>query len=64
MDVTITISLAAFLGCLIGIAGLGLYVAEHRKISRWRRRVEGVRGAEDRVAFPGLVVESQDGACC
>ncbi len=47
MDVTITISLAAFLGCLLSIAGLGLYVAERWKISRWRRRVEGVRGTED-----------------
>ncbi len=48
---TIAISLAVFLGCLAGIAGLGLYVAEHRRVSRWRRRVEGARGTGGGFSF-------------
>ena len=51
MDLTIAISFAAFLGCLAGIAGLGLYVAEHRRISRWRRRVERTKKIEDGFSF-------------
>ena len=51
MDFTIAISFAAFLGCLAGIAGLGLYVAEHRRISRWRRRVERTKKIEDGFSF-------------
>lgn len=41
MDVTFTIGLTLFLGCLVGLAGLGLYWTASRRVARWRSRVEG-----------------------
>lgn len=51
MDLTIAISLAVFVGCLAAVTGLSFYLAEHRRISRWRRRVDGARGTGGGVSF-------------